>query len=301
MTPRILFVLAVTCSACAVDPPDVGDTAQELRAPSAIQTVDFPGATRTLLLGLDDFDRYVGLFVLNGPHAMWFDGHQLAALDPGGVVGTAPRSRAYALNNLGTVVGSYSDAGGNLHGFALCGDHVTTIDHPSGAPTEIYGIDDFGTMIGVSYDDEGNGHGFTLRGGTFADLAIAGSVSTVPLSISDRGDIVGEVVAVPGTIGHGFRKTRDGNVTLYDAPGAPADSTYFASINNLGQILGAYFDDAFEQHNFVLSRGVVTPVEVPGAAAVSAQTLNDRGHVVGYYVDAGGATHGFVNRTLSLP
>src|SRR5262249_40402556 len=159
--------------------------------------------------------RYVGLFVHNGPHAMWFDGRALAALDPGGVVGTAPRSRAYALNNFGTIVGSYSDAAGGLHGFAIDRGTVTTIDHPGGEPTEIYGVDDFNRMIGVFYDADGNPHGFALCDGAFRDIGIPGSVSTVPLSIDDRGDIVGEDVVVAGTIGHGYLQRRDGTVATY--------------------------------------------------------------------------------------
>jgi uncharacterized membrane protein len=48
-------------------------------------------------------------------------------------------------------------------------------------------------------------------------------------------------------------------------------------------------------HGFVLSKGVVTQLDVPVAGILSTdpQGLNDGGTVVGYYVDASNASHGF--------
>jgi len=302
MTSSLHYLTLALVAGCAVsDATEPTARASEplARACSQFETVDFPGAIRTLVLGLDDRGRYVGLFVTTAPHAMWFDGHTLAALDPGGVVGTSPRSRAYALNNLGAIVGSYSDAGGALHGFVRRGSTVTTIDHPSGEATEVFGINDLGKMIGVHYDADGNAHGFSLTGGTFQDIDVPGSFSTNPLSINDRGEIVGEDIDIAGTVGHGYRQARNGAITKYDAPSAPPDSTYFISINNRDQILGSYFDESFDAFHFVLDHGVATPFDLPAsfeAASVTAQTLNDLGQIVGYYTDAAGATHGFLAR-----
>lgn len=292
------FALALVAGCALTDPP-TSESAQLARVCSQFETVDFPGAIRTLVLGLDDRGRYAGLFVTTAAHAMWFDGHALATLDPDSIIGTSPRSRAYALNNLGAVVGSYSDAAGRLHGYVVRGSTATTIDHPSGEPTEVFGINDLGRMIGVHYDSDGSGHGFALTDGVFRDIEVPGSVSTVPLSINDRGEVVGEVIDVAGTVGHGYRQARDGAITRYDAPAAPPDSTYFISINNRHQILGAYFDESFELFNFVLDHGAATPFALPAsfdASTVTAQTINDLGEIVGYYSDAGGATHGFIAR-----
>ena len=269
MTPRILVLLVAT--SCAVDDVSVTTAESEL---GATITVDYPGALSTLLLGNNDLGRYVGLYVdtAHVAHAMRFDGHAMVPIELGGA-----RSRAYATNNLGDVVGSYSDATGDLHGFRLHHGTVTTIDVPGGAPTEIYGINDLGRMIGVSYDEEGNSHGFSLFLGQFRDLDI--SDSTIPLSINDLGVVVGE--DIDGTTARGYRQARNGSVTTYD------DDTYFASINNRGHVLGAHFDG----RTFLLAGGVETLIEVPGVA----QTLNDRGDIVGYFADAAG-THGFIVR-----
>jgi probable HAF family extracellular repeat protein len=63
---------------------------------------------------------------------------------------------------------------------------------------------------------------------------------------------------------------------------------YPAAINNLGEIAGDYFDADFNIHNFVLTRGVFTPIDVPGSApgSVGVRGINDRGQVVGYALDA---------------
>jgi len=98
---------------------------------------------------------------------------------------------------------------------------------------------------------------------------------------------------------HGYRQARDGVITKYDAPAAPSRQHLFISINNRNQILGAYFDESFDVFNFVLDHGVTTPFALPAsfeASTVTAQTINDVGEIVGYYSDAGGATHGFIAR-----
>jgi probable HAF family extracellular repeat protein len=263
------------------------------------QTVDYPGAQQTLILAINDLGHYVGLVIdtANTPHALYFDGHRLALLDANGLIGKSAKSRAYALNNLDEIAGSYVDAAGKLHGFLYCHGEVTTVDDPSGQPTEAYGINDLGQAIGVSYDAAGNPHGFTLRRGKYQPIDVPGSVSTNPLSINDREEIVGEVIDIAGTVGHGYLEKRDGSVTRYDAPGAPANSTYLVSTNNLDQTLGAYLDAAGSTNNFVLDHGTLTSFNVPasfGASGVTAQTINDFGTIVGYYTDAAGKNHGFI-------
>jgi hypothetical protein len=262
------FLPLLLLAGCAADEPVSIQTAEL----STFETIDYPGAASTRVLGNNDLGHYVGLYVDTVAHAMRFDGHAMVPIDLGGA-----RSRAYATNNLGDVVGSYSDAAGMLHGFRYHAGTVATIDHPSGAPTEVYGIDDFGRMIGVSYDADGNSHGFVLVLGHFTELAYGDF--TIPLSINDLGDIVGEDIT--GDTVRGFHRSPLGRVTFSGA------DTYYISINNRRQILGAHLDGT----SFVLARGAETAVDVPGVA----QTLNDLGDIVGYFADDAGI-HGFYGR-----
>ncbi len=64
-------------------------------------------------------------------------------------------------------------------------------------------------------------------------------------------------------------------------------------INNAGVIVGVYFDVNGASHGFVLSGGVYTTVDVPGATGTAINSINAKGEIVGSYDDAGGATHGF--------
>src|SRR5690349_22369643 len=114
------FLPLLLLAAC-VDEPTVS---VETAALSTFETIDYPGAASTRVLGNNDLGHYVGLYVDTVAHAMRFDGHAMVPIELGGA-----RSRAYATNNLGDVVGSYSDAAGLLQGFRFHAGTVTTIDH----------------------------------------------------------------------------------------------------------------------------------------------------------------------------
>jgi uncharacterized membrane protein len=66
-------------------------------------------------------------------------------------------------------------------------------------------------------------------------------------------------------------------------------------INNRGQIVGEYLDNAVsnQQHGFLSNRGVFSSIDVPNALITSASGINDKGMIVVYYEDTAGL-HGFV-------
>jgi probable HAF family extracellular repeat protein len=264
------------------------------------QVVDFPKATNTYIFAVNDVGQYVGQFAdaAHAGHAFLFDGRQLSVLDADGVIGTASRSSAFSINNFGQIAGSYTDAAGKKHGFVDSFGHVATLDYPGAVSTAAYGINDEGDVIGVYHDSAGAVHAFRLHGGVYRtdDLTAAGI--TVPLAINDLGEIVGELTPDADTTGQGFRQ-RGGGFTTFDAPGAPANSTYLISINNRDQMIGVWFDAAGDANNFVVSEsGKVTQFTLPAsfaALAVSAQTINDLDVLVGWFTDAGG-DHGFIAR-----
>ena len=76
-------------------------------------------------------------------------------------------------------------------------------------------------------------------------------------------------------------------------PGATL--TVAQGINNAGTIVGIYEDDE-GFHGFVRSRkGDFTTVNVPGASGdTEINSINAKGEIVGFYVDAGGVQHGFL-------
>jgi probable HAF family extracellular repeat protein len=260
------------------------------------RTVDFTGASRTRVFAINNSRQYVGAYwdSANNAHAIFFDGRKLRPLDPNGVVGTSQRSWAYSLNNEGQIVGRVADTSGVFHGYVFQHGQATLIDYPGASGTEAYGINDRGDIIGVFHDSAGALHAFSLQHRKFKQIDLPNG-ETTPLSINDHDGVVGEFADVPGTVGHGYLQLRNGKFTLYDIPGAPANSTFFISINNFNEILGEYFPtDGYQ--NFILADGEVILFNLPVAFAptfVSAQTINDLGDVVGWFDDANGE-HGFL-------
>ena len=273
-------------------------------APAAeyqFSAVDFPGAANTTVFAVNDCGWFVGAEkdTAGAHHAIIDDGSQLRLLDPSGLIGTSAQSWAYSINRHGDVAGAYVDADGHYHGYLYnhTDGSVSTIDYPGGFDSQAYGVNDDGQIIGVYNDDAGNGHSFLLKSGSFSSLDLAGGIQTVPLSINDHGEIVGEYVTAADTIGYGYLEGPAGNVRFVTAPGSQPQETYFISINNHNRILGQYVDADGNYQNFIRWGNHYQSFDLPSSYAasyVSAQTINDSGEIVGYYLDADNVAHGFV-------
>ncbi len=75
-------------------------TAANCFAQYSYQAIDFTGAVRTRIFAVNNRGEFVGAFwdTANNAHAIFFDGKDLARVDPNGVIGQSTRSWAYALN-----------------------------------------------------------------------------------------------------------------------------------------------------------------------------------------------------------
>ena len=246
-------------------------------------TVDFPGAANTALYAVNNEQRFVGAEkdMQGKHHAIVGQGAQLALLDPTGPVGTAVESWAFSINDHGDIAGMLLDAAGSFHGYVLrASGAVELLDYPGASGTQGFGINDRGSVIGGYFDAAGNQHAFTLRHGRYQNADLPDSLLTFPLSINDAEEIVGEVIKTPDTIGFGYLQHRDGRFTLTTAPGSAPESTYFISINNRREVLGAFTDASGNQNNFIRIGNEYVPFDVPasfGSVYTSAQTINDRG------------------------
>src|SRR5260370_1769736 len=73
-----------------------------------------------------------------------------------------------------------------------------------------------------------------------------------------------------------------------------AKGTKGFGINNVGEMVGIYFDSNSNGHGFLYSNGTYTTLDDPwGAKGTSAQGVNDMGQIVGSYSDIGLHRHGF--------
>ncbi len=126
----------------------------------------------------------------------------------------------------------------------------------------------------------------------------ATSVEIFPSGINDRGDVTGEYIRPDGE--SGFVRDETGRITIFDVGGARG--TEAVKINDRGQIVGRYsedtpfVDDSARVRGYLRDGDEVTKIDYPDAVDTLPTGINDRGHVVGYYVDARGRTHGFVWR-----
>jgi len=176
--------------------------------------------------------------------------------------GTMP----FANNDLGVIVGFYTDENVVPHGF---------LRKPDG---EI-----------VSFDAPGAGLGYGLDQGTVA------------FSINNLGVIAGQYQS-SDYVFHGFIRYPNGSFTTYDAPGAGTGAyqgTYPCEINLEGETAGVIYDGNNVAHGFVRSpSGKFTSFDPPGSVNTypcsQADSLNDWGAVTGYYLDATNTYHSFV-------
>jgi len=265
-----------------------------------VQDVSFPGAPATALYAINNAGHYVGA-AKNAAglyHAVYHDGKTFRWLDPAGPVGQAERSWAYAIDGHDDIVGAFIDASGRTHGFVRRrDDSIEVVDHPDAVDTETYGINGQGHLIGIYHDSTGAEHAYVRRNGVYESADLPGAAQVYPLSINERGDIVGEYIATPGTLGYGYLQRPGGKYRLFSAPGAAPEQTYYISINNRRTILGSYEDAAGNWVNFIRKGRRHEPFELPasfGATFASVQTLNDHGDIVGWYYDAAGVAHGFL-------
>jgi probable HAF family extracellular repeat protein len=124
-------------------------------------------------------------------------------------------------------------------------------------------------------------------------------VQIFPTGINNRGEIVGEYIIASRKESIMLRDRR-GRITSFDVPGGRG--TEATDINDRGQIVGTYSEDTPIVNNSArpraylldrLGRGEFTRIDFPDAAVTVAAGVNNRGQVVGGYLDANGTPHGY--------
>jgi probable HAF family extracellular repeat protein len=260
----------------------------------------------------------LGLFV--SPRTI----HADAFLDIDGVFsvidvpGSLPGSTvATGINNLGQIVGWFSNSSGTSLGFLDTNGVFTIFSSPPGYPTgvgaagpgpPVAGINDAGQIAanagatGFVYANEAVTAlypGYVLTGINnsgemtayifpgYTGVLLSPNGSSTPLGFYPTGlNNVGEIVGV-GSIGgvSGWLLDDNGVFTPVVVPGS--EETYAYAINDLGQIVGYYFDSGgVSSYGFLDTNGVYQTIAVPGAASTVAYGINDAGDIVGAFTPA---------------
>jgi uncharacterized membrane protein len=205
------------------------------------------------------------------------------------------RTYCYGINDAGAMVGLYLAPGSSNRAYLLSEGQYFTI-HPAGATSSsAWGINARGDVVGDYYVGTAE-HGFLLHKGTFSTIDIEGAVMTHPRAVNARGDIAGSYMFANANTApqYGFVLTRHETIDVrVDA----ALSTTLFGINDEGDVVGDYKDAAGAIHGYVRSAaGEYQSLDYPNALSTSAQKINARGDIVGYYWtrETPSVSHGFV-------
>jgi uncharacterized membrane protein len=132
-------------------------------------TLDFPGATDTLLWDINNAGQIVGRYIATSgvSHGFLFSDHGFTSVDFPGATFTQPMG----INDRGDIVGIYSVGATPNHGFLLISHggeaddemsdgFFTPLDFPGGSFTSPNGISNGGEIVGYYSDPVGRYHGF---------------------------------------------------------------------------------------------------------------------------------------------
>ncbi len=95
------------------------------------------------------------------------------------------------INNLGVIVGQWTDSAGKTHAFRYNGISWISGDYPGAIETRAYDINDKGVIVGTYVDTNGQQHGFSYVNGVWSRIDYPGAAETTARLINNNGWIVG--------------------------------------------------------------------------------------------------------------
>lgn len=265
-----------------------------------------PGAPVTGFRDIDNAGNVVGYFQTDAlaastAHALRIVGGVAQVVDP---PGSLADRRAFGIADNGSFAGSFADASGQ-HGFVFDATTAgfTVVDVPwAASATTIRALNNAGD-IGGEYDAAGMGRGFVRIGGVFWAVDVPGAMQTSVRGLDDAGRLVGYYADAAGML-HGFLSNDGVAFDVIDRPGA--FSTLIGGLNAGGVLVGASLGgpgspDTVPASGFLWQAGVFLPLDVLGAVSTIPLGINDRGQIVGEYIDASGTHFGFIATPVATP
>jgi probable HAF family extracellular repeat protein len=198
-------------------------------------------------------------------------------------------TQATDINDAGQITGYSETADGELRAFLYSRGQLRGLGTLGGAGSLGNAINAAGQVAGFAVTPSGHTHAVVFANGSAMDLAITGGDS-VASDISNLGQVVGQRT---GSDGHNRAFAYILGVT-YDLKGPAGFDSFGIALNDLGQVLGTYYDAA-GSHAFLFSALTGRKDLVPGkvSSIYGSQALNALGQVTGSFADQG-VTHGFV-------
>lgn len=116
-------------------------------------------------------------------------------------------------------------------------------------------------------------------------FAVPGAYSTQPLKVNNRGVVAGLYASGDVPTGVFIRDDR-GVITTLDLPDATGFAPY-VGLNISGTVVGTYLSSTVLARGYIRTPdGDIAPFDIPGAGITLLTDINDRGAMVGAYLDA---------------
>jgi probable HAF family extracellular repeat protein len=155
--------------------------------------LDDPKGIGTLCSNLapDGAIAVVGYYIASDGTSVGFLYKNGIFTDISGPQGTTA-SAAFGINDSGAIVGDYTDANGNTHGFLLNGTKYTTLNVPGALSTVAYGINNTGNIVVSWEDSQGDYKSSLYNGKTYKTIDVPGAIQSIAQGINSVGDVVYE-------------------------------------------------------------------------------------------------------------
>jgi hypothetical protein len=300
-TPTTTTITTTTTSTMSTTTPTT--------APYSFQTLDNPAdPTFNQLLGIDNEGLITGYFG-SGASGHPNKGYLLRRpYDRESYLAEnfphSAQTKVTGLNDLHVTVGSWADRAGNNFGFyAVRRHHFRIADFRGGRGgktriDQLLGVNDRDVAVGFYNDADSNAHGYAyaIRKHRYEPVQIAGATSVTAAAINNVDDIAGFETERNGNI-IGFLRKSGGNLIKLSYPGAT--QTQALGVNDGDEVVGAYTDGTATgatTHGFVWRAGwgFQTVDDPNGIGTTTLNDVNDRGQLVGFYLDATGNTDGML-------
>lgn len=264
----------------------------------SFQKLDINKADETVLVGIAKYTILGWDQPSEGPpNCYLINGTARVPLaDPKGVA-----TYCEGINDAGAVVGYYENSANVAIGFTYANGVFTDFSLSNGAPFPLpLAISDTGAITGYYYDVHNNPVGFILKAtGVLATFRIPGMTNIFPVGINKTYQVTIQTFDGGGNL-HAFLR-RGSALTELAYPGAVLTS--ISKLNNQGQAVGTYVDNAGGHHGFVYdsAKAAYYTIDFPGMASTALNGINDKETLVGDFRRAAGSPREGLKAVGSLP
>jgi probable HAF family extracellular repeat protein len=211
-------------------------------------------------------------------------------------------SRAFAVNDLGHIVGEAETESGAMHAFLWEEGTMTDLGTLAGDYSSAWDINSHGQVVGLSTGQNGRLRAFLWADAQFSDLGTLGGGWSAAEGINDAGQIVGVSEVADGVV-HAFL-WEDG--VMRDIHGLAAEESWAKAINISGAVVGYWKNPGLNGGGFVYDTqagmrdlALYLPPDLNWSGG-SGRDINDAGQIAGCTVVVEGG-HGTNTAFLLTP